>query len=321
MIVNNDVYDVTRQALSGTPSAAAYAQQKLVNQYAEGSPTAGTPYAQQAKAAQGEARKTDYIDANGNVQQGTTMWDTLGSDIRTAFEAQQEANNQALELAQQRARETAAAQIEALNQGYQGTNRQLYRDYMQQQRALPQQLAARGYTGGLTESSRLRLGASYGEGLNENERARLGQEAGYNQALAQQLYEAQATANAANSEALQSYYSQMNQLNAQRMEQERADLEQRAAELAAVGNFDLYSQLGYTDEEIAYLRRMFRRQHPGLFRNKKKRGGSGGSVGGGGSGGSGGGGGSGGSGGGGSGGSTFVSRSGGGSGSNTYMTK
>lgn len=44
---------------------------------------------------------------------------------------------------------------------------------MENKRTLPQRLAAQGITGGLTESSQVRLANSYGEELAENERARL----------------------------------------------------------------------------------------------------------------------------------------------------
>ena len=48
---------------------------------------------------------------------------------------------------------------------------------MESKRTLPQRLAAQGITGGLTESSQVRLANSYGEELAENERARLAEEA------------------------------------------------------------------------------------------------------------------------------------------------
>ena len=218
---------------------------------------------------------------SGSQGTGTSYWDSMYGDLDTAYQAQRDQNQRALEAAQARAREASAAQVEALNRGYQGTNRQLYRDYMQRQRTLPQQLAAQGYTGGLTESSRLRMGNAYEEALNTNEQARLGQEASYGQDLAQRLYEAQATRDAADNEALQNYYSQRNGLRAQQLQQERADLETRAATMAAQGDFSLYRQLGYTDKEIAYLEKMFRKQHPELFKKtgsggKKSSGGGGG---------------------------------------------
>ena len=132
---------------------------------------------------------------------------------------------------------------------------------MQRQRTLPQQLAARGWTGGLTESSRLRLGNAYEEALNTNEQARIGRETDYNRDLSRQLYEAQAAADAADSRARQDYYSRLDRLG----ERKRSALEQRAATLAAQGDFRLYKKLGYTDSEIKYLKKMFRRRNPKLF--------------------------------------------------------
>ena len=231
---------------------------------------------QAPQSDQGAVRVTSYIDSAGKKKKGTTTWDKMKQGYQQAYQAQQDQNARALEAAQQRAQEATAAQIEALNQGYQGTNRQLYRDYMERQRTLPQQLAAQGYTGGLTESSRLRLGNAYEEALNSNEQARLGQEAGYNEALNQRLYEAQATADAANSQALQNYYSQILELQAQQQEQERSDLEKRAATMAATGDFSLYKKLGYTNKEIRYLQRMFKKQHPELYRKKQTNSGGGG---------------------------------------------
>ena len=217
-------------------------------------------------------RVTAYVDGSGTRRQGTSYWDAMGSDLDAAYQAERDYNARTLAAAEQQARDAAAAQIRALTRGYQGTNRQLYRDFMQRQRTLPEQLAAGGYTGGLTESSRLRLGNAYEEALNANEQARLGQEADYGRDLARQLYDARAAAAAADSRALQSYYDRRRELSAQRQQQERAALEQRAATLAARGDFRLYRQLGYTAGEIAYLERMYRRQHPELF---KKTGGGG----------------------------------------------
>ena len=67
--------------------------------------------------------------------------------------------------------------LERIRGGYKNTDRQLYREYMESTRTLPQRLAAQGITGGLTESSQVRLANSYGEELAENERARLAEEA------------------------------------------------------------------------------------------------------------------------------------------------
>ncbi len=208
-------------------------------------------------------RATSYVDGAGKRKRGSSYWSAQAAELRAAYEARQEAGRQALEAAEQFSRESAAARQETLGREYRGTNRQLYRDYMQQQRSLPQQLAARGYTGGLTESSLLRLGNAYGEALNENERERIGRQAENDQVLAQQLYDARAAAAAEDSQALQDYYRQRRELSAGR----RRELERRAAALAAQGDFRLYRRLGYTDREIRYLERMFRRQHPKLFKS------------------------------------------------------
>ena len=220
------------------------------------------------------AHVTTYTGQDGTRKKGTSYWDTMQADLDTAYQAQRDQNAEALAAAQERARAAEAAQQEALARQYQGTNKQLYRDYMQQQRTLPQQMAAQGYTGGLTESSRLQLGNAYGEALNTNEQARIGQSAEYAQALEQELYEAQAAAAAADNDALQRYYEQRNALRAQRQQQERADLEQRAAAMAAVGDFSLYRKLGYTEAQIRKLRRAWERQ------NRKGSGGRGGRGGG-----------------------------------------
>ena len=101
---------------------------------------------------------TAYTDADGTRKKGTTYWDRRRQDYRNAYNARRDAAARTRDREERRARQAAAARIDELNRGYQGANRQLYRDYMQQQRTLPQQMAVLGYTGGLTESSRLRLG-------------------------------------------------------------------------------------------------------------------------------------------------------------------
>ena len=214
-------------------------------------------------------RSVTYIGNNGSKNTGTIKvtpgttpdyYNQLGQLYKTAYDEQVAANNAALEAARQRAQETTDAQIAALAEEYAGTNRALYRDYMNSRRTLPQQLAAMGYNGGLSESSMLRLNNSYEEGLNENERARLAQEATYNQALAQQLYEAQARATEANQSALQNWYGQQATLK----DMIYRDAQQRAATMAASGDFSEYKNLGFSDSEIKYLKQMWKRMNRGL---------------------------------------------------------
>ncbi len=219
-----------------------------------------------------------YIDEGGNKQQGVytqaaenaglgasqpaqgSHWDSMRNYYQQMYDEQTAANNAAYEAAAARAREATQQNIEALNQGYQGTNRQLYRDYMQHQRTLPQEMAARGYSGGLSESAQLRLRNSYEEGLNENERARLAQENSANANLAQQLYEAQATATAANQQANQQRLGYLTQLQ----ELQYQDLQPRAATLASAGDFSGYEGLGYSPEQVSYLESVWARQNPAL---------------------------------------------------------
>lgn len=206
------------------------------------------------------AKATGTANTTPQVTPGKTpdYYTELGNLYKTAYDAQVEANNKALEEARLRAQETTDAQIAALADQYAGTNRQLYRDYMNSRKILPQQLAAAGYNGGLSESSMLRLNNSYEEGLNENERARLAQETSYNQALAQQMYEAQAKAAEANSAAMQNWYGQQATLK----DMIYKDAQQRAATMAASGDFSEYKRLGFSDSEINYLKQMWKKMNP-----------------------------------------------------------
>ena len=212
-----------------------------------------------------------YIDSNGNKKtgviapiskySGSNYFDSMRNFYDQMYNDQVAANNQALENARTRAQEATDAQLEALANGYQGTNRQLYRDYMNSQRTLPQQMAAHGYTGGLSESGRLRLQNSYQESLAENERSRMSDVSNINQALAQQLYEAQAKANAANQTAAQNRYGYLAALQ----EAQYKDQQNRAATMASTGDFSGYLALGYTQSQVDSLTRAWLAQNPGLL--------------------------------------------------------
>ena len=212
-----------------------------------------------------------YIDSNGNKKtgviapiskySGSNYFDSMRNFYDQMYNDQVAANNQALEDARTRAQEATDAQLEALANGYQGTNRQLYRDYMNSQKNLPQQMAAHGYTGGLSESGRLRLQNSYQESLAENERSRMSDVSNINQALAQQLYEAQAKANAANQTAAQNRYGYLAALQ----EAQYKDQQNRAATMASTGDFSGYLALGYTQSQVDSLTRAWLAQNPGLL--------------------------------------------------------
>ena len=119
---------------------------------------------QQTQAAMPGAgpNSVTYVD-NGERKTGTVdpdYWARMEGYYDQQYNDQVAANNKALEDARARAQEANQAQIDALRQQYQGTNRQLYRDYMQNVKTLPQQMSALGYSGGLSESGRLRLTTS-----------------------------------------------------------------------------------------------------------------------------------------------------------------
>ena len=221
----------------------------------------------------GGKRKVTYIN-NGaraagaaesttpKVTPGTTpdYYVRMQKYYQKMYDEQVAANNAAAEKAGDQARQETEAQLAALGEQYKGTNRQLYRDYMNSRRTLPQELAARGYSGGLSESSMLRLSNAYEEGLNENERARLAQETSYNLSLARQLFDARAKADEANLQAGQQRYTNLAAIR-QAMYK---DQQQRAATMAAAGDFTEYARLGFSKSEIRYLREMWKRMNPDL---------------------------------------------------------
>ena len=215
-------------------------------------------------------RAVSYIGNGGAKETGTAPQVTPGTTpdyyaqmeklYQQMYSDQVKANDTALGKAQDQARKETAEQIKALGAQYQGTNRQLYRDYMEHRRTLPQQLAAQGYSGGLSESSLLRLRNSYEEGLNENERARLAQESGYNQTLSRQLFDAQMKNDDANRQARQDLYTR----RAAVREAAWKDQQQRAAAMAAAGDFSEYGRLGFSKSEIRYLKEIWKRMNPDL---------------------------------------------------------
>lgn len=95
------------------------------------------------------------------------------AQVDVLLEQARASNDEAYALQLEQLRNRIQLQIDGLNEQYQAANRQLYIDYMNGRRDLPQQLAAMGYTGGLRESSLLGLQNNYEGQLAENERARL----------------------------------------------------------------------------------------------------------------------------------------------------
>lgn len=225
-----------------------------------------TQPAQVQAPVQTQKQPVSYINAQGQKATGVadipkntdSYYDDMRGYYQNMYDEAVRNNNDAAARAAEQARKAAEAERQALLQGYQGTNRQLYRDYMQRQKVLPQQMAAAGYSGGLSESARIRLANSYGEALAENERARLGQQATSDANLANRLYEIQAAADQGNQQARQQQLAYEQALR----EQQRQDLITRADTLAASGDFSGYRSLGYSQNEIDALARTWLAAHP-----------------------------------------------------------
>lgn len=207
------------------------------------------------------SRAVTYIGENGEKQTGTIPAvpgsGTAGEWYAAQLEQAKMNNAAQAEDTAARARAEADKQVNALRDQYAAANRQLYRDYMEDKKALPQAMAAQGYTGGLSESGRLKLETSYGEELNENERARLQQENEIRTAQNQQLRTAEAAAGSADSKALEDYYGHMAALAQKEYETSLANAQTRAKKLADSGDISGLLALGYTEEEAKYLVRLW----------------------------------------------------------------
>lgn len=119
-------------------------------------------------------------------QQQEAIQNTYSDLIREQQRAQAEAQRQA-EAAKRAAVEQSVGRLEAQKAGladnYGDLYRQLYIDKRMAERNMPQQMAAMGYTGGLTESALLGVHNQYTDALRQGESARLAQERELDQAI------------------------------------------------------------------------------------------------------------------------------------------
>ena len=230
-------------------------------------PAAQTQAVQPAAAQQ----TATYIDDSGNKQTGyvsalsndsdLNYWQKMEKFYNDQYEAAVKANNEAAQAKYRAAMEQINTKIKALEDSYAGTNRQLYRDFMENQRVLPQQMAALGYSGGMSESSRLRLTNSYEEALAQNEREKAGQIAGLNAQGVQYQYDAEAEAARLNAEADQQRRSYLTAL----LQQERQEGLNQAQEIGnATGDYSRLLQFGYTQEEVNAFRKAWIQANPAL---------------------------------------------------------
>ena len=162
-------------------------------------------------------------------------------------------NKTAADAAAETAERDAQDALERIRGGYKSTDRQLYREYMESKRTLPQRLAAQGITGGLTESSQVRLANSYGEKLAENERARLAEEVKTYSARDVRLAAARSEQSRADAEAKRTHGESLAKLWQEAEKHRREDAAKAAALLAAAGDYSGYVGMGLTQEQADYL--------------------------------------------------------------------
>lgn len=214
--------------------------------------------------------RVTYIDSNGNAAKGTTTpastepqrsyLDDLKDQYQKMYDDAVKANNDAAKAAAERALAQVEQGIGELGDQYGSLNKQLYRDYMESLRVLPQEMAARGYSGGMSESARLGLDTAYGERLNENEAARIAAIAQLRQQGADAEYQANAARDQANAQAQQNLYANMMNL----ILQQQQDAATKAQNMAQYGDFSGYLGLGYTQSEIDQMQKAWIAANPEL---------------------------------------------------------
>jgi hypothetical protein len=258
-------------AASGAITGAMAGAGRLPNQNGTRQPT--TTPTQPGTSGGG---KVTYIDSNGDAQKGTTEGtpeDTPGEPQRTYLDELRDqyqkmyddavkANNDAAKAAAERALAQAEKGVGELGDQYGSLNKQLYRDYMESLRVLPQEMAARGYSGGMSESARLGLDTAYGERLNENEAARIAAIMQLRQQGADAEYQANAARDQANAQAQQNLYANMMNL----ILQQQQDAATKAQNMAQYGDFSGYLGLGYTQSEIDQMQKAWIAANPELAR-------------------------------------------------------
>lgn len=256
-------------AASGAITGAMAGAGRLPNQNGTRQPT--TMPTQPGTSGGG---KVTYIDPNGDAQKGTTegtpeetpgepqrtYLDELRDQYQKMYDDAVKANNDAAKAAAERALAQAEKGVGELGDQYGSLNKQLYRDYMESLRVLPQEMAARGYSGGMSESARLGLDTAYGERLNENEAARIAAIMQLRQQGADAEYQANAARDQANAQAQQNLYANMMNL----ILQQQQDAATKAQNMAQYGDFSGYLGLGYTQSEIDQMQKAWIAANPEL---------------------------------------------------------
>jgi hypothetical protein len=200
------------------------------------------------------AADADYYGAQSDLYKGM-------------LESQQQANQSAADAAANEALINAERQTEKVNTAYGASDKELFRGYKKAVRDLPQQLAAMGATGGLSETSRVELETGYGENLNKSQMQRMAEIAELTAAADAAKRQALAAADQQNAAALQSYYSAIAGLGDKKYQEDLAKLQQSAELKAAVGDFSGYVDLGLmTEGDAARMLKRWIAENPELAR-------------------------------------------------------
>lgn len=229
---------------------------------------------------------TSYINEDGEKKTGVVdggsapdgYWKTLQSYYEKMYADQLEANETAAAQTTARSLADIRARISGLNDSYRLTNRQLYRDYMDSKKNLDQSLAAKGYTGGMTESGRIALDTGYQESLGANERERLSGVSALEKSAADAEQAARDTKKTADQKAEEQYYANYMAVLKNLQSQQSSEAEQaakadsatyskaleRASTLAKYGDFSGYRALGYSEAELAKMRSVWLAANPRL---------------------------------------------------------
>jgi len=198
-----------------------------------------------------------------NAAEGADYFQTQADLYKGIMELQQKQNRENAELATEGTLEEIARQTEKLETQYGQNDKELYRDYRKDLRDLPQQLAAMGITGGLSETSRVDLESGYGENLNKSQLQRLAAIADLDAQGVAAKRENDATARAQDVAALQAYYNALAQLGGQKYQEDLAKKQQSAETLATMGDFSGYVELGLmTEEQAEQMKKLWIAENP-----------------------------------------------------------
>lgn len=279
-----------------TPSySTAKDYQAEINKAAKAGDYAAAAYYEAQRNAKIQGEGLDYVQTGiyskylsgiddarkAALEQGYQTPEEMGylnsalQQLQSNYSAQIAANEAEAAAQTKLAIEQLQRQKEQINEEYAKVNRQLYTDTMKQQKTLPEQLAAMGYTGGMTESSMLKGQLSYEQALRDNEEARIA--AGNDidlQAreteLQQEIARAQAEREIRNNY-LTSYTGVMGQLQSQKNYEAEQELARQQAAisyalaqaetLAQYGDFSGYANVTdlngnrvYSDAQIAAMK-------------------------------------------------------------------